>query len=1277
MIVRFLLVAVTPLTGAVVAVCPASQGQELPTPLRINELMASNGKTISDPQGEYDDWVELYNAGQQAINVAGMYLTNDLGAPTKWQFPADQPAVTTVQPHGYLLLWADGDTGDWGLHASFRLDAEGDTVAVYDSDGQTLIDVVQFRQQTPDVSWGRDPNDEGQWRALGLATPGGQNVNFYLGFVADVKFSCERGFCEQPFSVTLTTATEGAVIYYTTDGSSPFNDARAQPTGRLYTGPVPITTTTCLRVVAFKPRWKASRVGTQTYIFLDDVIRQPARPPGWPTAWGHTGSGDYEMDPRVVNDPRYSATIKDDLKSVATLSLVTDRNNWFGPNGQGIYLQGELVERPVSAELIFPDEREGFQIDCAVMIVGGTSPDRWKMDKLSMRLKFKGEYGPASLQFPMFGDEATDHFDTVVLDAGMNNMWAYGGDVSPTDQRRRGQYTHDQFVCDIQNAMGGYAPHGRHVHLYLNGLYWGLYWVHERPDEHFASAYLGGSDEDYDVLKHNSGSVINGSGSNYNEMFSVANAGLASDAQYATIQQYLDVPNFIDYMITNYYIGNTDWAHQNWYATRNRVDPAGRWRYHTWDAEHVMETLDEDCTGKDDSGGPTHLHRRLAEDAEYRLLFADHIYGHLFNDGILTPAGAAALYQIRLDEVDRAVVGESARWGDNQETTPRTRDVDWVRERDSLLNTYFPQRTGIVLNQFKSRGWYPNVDPPAFRVDGAARHGGGLTGGESLSMAAAAGTIWYTLDGNDPRVPGSAPPATEVTLISENAAKRVLVPTGPFNDAWRGGAVFDDSGWISGAGGVGYERSTGYESFFRINVGDAMYGKNTSCYIRIPFVLTRAGVQNISKLTLRVRYDDGFVACLNGTEVQRALADGTPTWNSGASGSHLDSDAIVFEDFDISGYLNALREGDNLLAIQALNQGTTSSDFLLSVELTATPKGGSSNPSGVAPTAIQYASPATLTKSIWVKARVLSGTTWSALNEAVFAVGPVAESLRISEIMYHPADTGNPDDPNTEFIELTNIGSAKINLNLVRFSNGVDFTFPSFDLAPGAYRLVVKDTAAFIAKYGSGLPVVGQYSGSLSNAGERIELLDAAGAVIHDFHYEDNWFDITDGLGFSLTARSPKTTDPNSYGSKGAWRPSAHAGGSPGTDDSGQVPVLGSVVINELLVKDVAMFSSKYTAPAGVKVLAWGIGNLADGGEKIELSKPADPDGKGNPTWIRVDRVVYSDGSHPGDFPEGVDPWPVQPDGKGSSLSRTTKAAYGNDPANWHAPQSSPGSANP
>ncbi len=317
-------------------------------------------------------------------------------------------------------------------------------------------------------------------------------------------------------------------------------------------------------------------------------------------------------------------------------------------------------------------------------------------------------------------------------------------------------------------------------------------------------------------------------------------------------------------------------------------------------------------------------------------------------------------------------------------------------------------------------------------------------------------------------------------LVPESAAKRVLVPTAAISDAWRTDPAFNDSTWIGGSGGVGYERSTGYEKLFSINVQNQMYGKQTSCYIRIPLTVTADTLQGLTSLTLGVRCDDGCVSYLNGVEVQRLLFTGTPAWNSAASASCSDTDAVNLQLFDISSNISSLHTGTNLLAIQALNDSATSSDFLLSVQLSAG-KGPASTttPNGVSPTAVKYAAPVILSKSTRVKARVLSGITWSALNEAVFAIGPVAQSLRVSELMYHPADTGNLDDPNTEFIELTNIASQSINLNLVQFTKGVYYTFPSFDLSAGGYCLVVKDLAAFQAKYGSnaagGRAICGQF----------------------------------------------------------------------------------------------------------------------------------------------------------------------------------------------------------
>jgi hypothetical protein len=189
----------------------------------------------------------------------------------------------------------------------------------------------------------------------------------------------------------------------------------------------------------------------------------------------------------------------------------------------------------------------------------------------------------------------------------------------------------------------------------------------------------------------------------------------------------------------------------------------------------------------------------------------------------------------------------------------------------------------------------------------------------------------------------------------------------------------------------------------------------------------------------------------------------------------------------------------------------------------------------------RYTNPITLDHSVHVRARTYRNSSWSALQEAVFAVGPVAESLRITEIMYHP------EDPNAEFIELQNIGPDTINLNLVRFTNGIVFEFPALELPAQAYTVLVRDQEAFQSRYGMIPAVAGQYTGKLANSGERIGLTDAVGKTIHDFRFRDGWYNSTDGSGNSLEIDDPLHTPVEQWDDKASWRPSTQSGGSPGS----------------------------------------------------------------------------------------------------------------------------------
>jgi hypothetical protein len=179
--------------------------------------------------------------------------------------------------------------------------------------------------------------------------------------------------------------------------------------------------------------------------------------------------------------------------------------------------------------------------------------------------------------------------------------------------------------------------------------------------------------------------------------------------------------------------------------------------------------------------------------------------------------------------------------------------------------------------------------------------------------------------------------------------------------------------------------------------------------------------------------------------------------------------------------------------------------------------------------------------------------------------------LRITELMYHPSPlAGNTNDAEEfEFIELKNISASDtLNLTGIRFVDGIEFNFAGSSvtsLAPGASVLVVKNLAAFTARYGSGLNIAGQCTGNLDNGGERIRLVDSSGEEILDFDFSNSWYPITDGLGFSLVVADAAAPF-NAWDQKTGWRSSAALNGSPGANDPAP-PMIAPIVINEALTR--------------------------------------------------------------------------------------------------------------
>ena len=614
-------------------------------------------------------------------------------------------------------------------------------------------------------------------------TPGTSNSGGLYGFVEDTSFSVDRGFYDTPLNVVITSPTPGSTIIYTTDGSEPtLTNGTSVPATNSSSVPnaiVNVSTTTTLRAAAFKDSHLPTNIDTQTYIFLDDVVDQNGA--GFPSSWGPK-TADYALDQDLIGPGKtHENTIRDDLQAVATVSIVMDVDDLFGPSGiySNTQSRGISWERPASFELIDPAGGPEIQVNAGIRIHGGGSRGSW-MPKHSLRVYFKGEYGSPTLQFPLFPNSNVEVFDVLILDARYNQSWLWAHHSVPDGPttgagRQYAQYVRDQWAWDTMEAMGYVSPNARPVYVYLNGLFWGLHIVHERADAGFAAAEFGGNKEEYDAIKGawpTGGFQVNsGDGVAFTAMMNIVNdSGRSGDEKFGDVQEYLDMDHFIDYILLQIYAGNTDLRERNWWATRRR-EPSGQFHFYPWDSEYMLLQITDDVSNFNYTDSPWRLHQRLRSSPEYRQKFADHVQRHLHNDGLLTPAAVEARFMARTAEIDRAIVGESVRWGDhrldnrNDGTTTGpvstyTRNNQWLTEQNRLLTTIFPQRTDVTLNQLINDDLYPSFDAPQFRIDGTLHHGGSIAVGAQLSMvdpnSPDVGSIYYTTDGTDPRASGGA-----------------------------------------------------------------------------------------------------------------------------------------------------------------------------------------------------------------------------------------------------------------------------------------------------------------------------------------------------------------------------------------------------------------------------------------------------------------------------------------------------------------------------------------
>ena len=636
-------------------------------------------------------------------------------------------------------------------------------------------------------------------------TPGAANTTAGYGpATPKVAFSEPHGWKTGPVSVALSCAeAPEAQIYYTLDGTSPTTSST------LYTGPIAVSSTTCIRAAIPQEGAVIQLDASATYLYLDDVLAQERGvvPAGFPTK---DGNGNYPNSQAMLygmnldNVPAadYDRLLNGFTNSVATMSIVIDPHNLFD-NVEGIYVNavacdGREWERLTMVEQIDPkNDANGFSTAAGIRIRGAFSR-KPGYPKHSLRLFFRNDYGDGPLEFPLFGDEGAGKFKKVDLRTSQNYAWANG---YTTDT-----FIHEVFSRDSQRDMGDLYTRSRYYNLFINGHYWGLYQTQERGDNDFAETYNGGDSDMYDVIKTSQPGYVTGASEGtidaWEALWNLAvNEGFSGEfeANYKKAMGldpdgtrnpeypvYLNPTNLMDYMICAHYVVDSDSPASrgnhpnNLYAVRDRDDndeglKSQGFFYLRHDAEHSMgentsyTKFSHDPTGygttvqssnflKSENFNPAELHFKLCDNPEYRMAFADRFYYHCLREGgAFTVEKATERFTSRMAEIDDVIVCESARWA----TKGQTRQT-WLDACGGCLN-FITNRMPYMVSQYRKRGWYPSVAVPA-AVDADGNRiapGTELPEGATVKFfdseanaAYADGTVYYTTDGTDPRLEG-------------------------------------------------------------------------------------------------------------------------------------------------------------------------------------------------------------------------------------------------------------------------------------------------------------------------------------------------------------------------------------------------------------------------------------------------------------------------------------------------------------------------------------------
>lgn len=691
--------------------------------LVINEFMASNGNTIAAADGEYHDWIEIYNNTEESVNLEGYHLSDTDNNPARWVFPP-----VSIEPHGYLLVWASGLDHHDGihLHTNFSISSDGEPILLVAPDGETIIDRIEATPLARDVSLGRYPDGASELRFFKDPTPGSANATVgYLGILDPPTMSIPPGILDEDQLLEIFHQRGDVQLFYTTDGTIP------GPSALEYAAPISIS--------------DRSHEENNISLIRTNLIQEPNvlahRDPDGKVAKGTTlrvraHHPDYIVSETVTASyfvfPEGAARYH-----IPILSLTTDPDNFFG-HERGIYVagingeednfwvgnyteRGIEWERPVSFELFDTNGVLEFQQDLGARIHGGYSR---RMPQKSLRLYARNRYGNDAINHPLFPNRPDAHYRRILL-RNSGNDWVE-------------THIRDATVHQVVDHMGFATQDYRPVIMFLNGEYWGIHNMRERQDAHYLARRKGVDPDQVDILTWHR-TVKQGEATHYQSLLDFLDEeDLSVQENMDHVRTMMDVENFTNYYIAQIYHGNRDWPHNNidYWRLRIPFDPTmppgrdGRWRWLHYDVDQsygfvrnhhfdAIEWVTAPLNGIYHNVWPNRVLRALLQNAEFERDFLNTMADHL--NTTFTTDRVMGFIENNVENMEPLMEEHLARWRPHHSMSQWDFFVNKMRNfangRPNSLRSHVRNHFGISNNINLTVSSHPNRDAGRIRIN--------------------------------------------------------------------------------------------------------------------------------------------------------------------------------------------------------------------------------------------------------------------------------------------------------------------------------------------------------------------------------------------------------------------------------------------------------------------------------------------------------------------------------------------------------------------------------